>query len=180
MLDSNYVRNQIDNMGVSCDRIAKYMHESPFSLRSRLNGKPSKEFLLKVLAAAMEVKQIIEADKADNQEKPILKNGFMIYFDAWRELDLLPDDQFKELFYRVFKYAETGEENGLYSDNAVKIAFLSIKRRIDEDAARYAAVVEQKRLAGIRSGEVRNMNKLTKHYNVYVESRVPKGEEYNE
>ena len=86
--------------------------------------------------------------------------GFMVYFKEWAALDSLNDAQFRAVFRAAFCYSQTGNE-AVPDDPMSALAYRMLKPRLDEDLARYERKVEQTRLAGQRSGEVRSERALT-------------------
>ena len=81
---------------------------------------------------------------------------FVLYDEFGDLLPLLDDEQAGKLFRALFDYREGREPE--FSDKTLSVVFGIIRKRLDDDAKKYAAICERNRLAGKKGGEARANN----------------------
>ena len=79
------------------------------------------------------------------------RKSFMVYLDWEDECSDLTDEEQIQLVHAAFQYVRNGEEP-TFSERAVRIAWIHIKKSLDMDADRYEAKCEQNRINGKKGG----------------------------
>jgi len=87
------------------------------------------------------------------------KKAFILYHDQKGIFDKLPDEVAGKLIKHIFNFVN-GEQEEI-SDLLLEIAFEPIKKSLERDMAKWDKQLEQRRLAGKRSAEVRKRNATT-------------------
>ena len=84
------------------------------------------------------------------------RKGLMIYYDMLEQFELLSKEELGELIFAIMRYSRDGDEPEI-ENPAVKMIFSFMKRFDDSDRERYERIREQRREAGIKSGEARRV-----------------------
>lgn len=91
------------------------------------------------------------------------RKSFVLYTDYYNYISFLTPDEKAKLFDAIFQYVlefKTPEFSG-----ALGIAFSVIKTQIDRDMKKYSEVIEKRREAGRKSGEIRKQQAEQKRTN---------------
>ena len=83
--------------------------------------------------------------------------SFVLYDEFGDLLPLLDDEQAGRLFRALFDYREGMEPE--FSDKTLSVVFGIIRKRLDDDAKKYAATCERNRISGKKGGEARANNR---------------------
>ena len=95
------------------------------------------------------------------------RKSFMVYLDWEDECSDLTDEEQIQLVHAAFQYVRNGDEP-IFSERAVRIAWIHIKKSLDIDANRYEAKCEQNRANGKKGGRPKKAE--TKKANGYFEN----------
>lgn len=86
--------------------------------------------------------------------KADFRKGVFVYYDLFKMLDSLTDEQFGKAI-RIFVGYSCGEEQVIPVDQIVEIAVECLKLWDGIDRAKYEKILEKRRAAGIKGAEKR-------------------------
>lgn len=84
------------------------------------------------------------------------KPGVMLYWESFRALKRLNDQQVSRIFFAIGDYAQYGEIPDFSDDLTLEFAWSVIQERIDRDTDRYEQKKRRNRESGIISDFTRN------------------------
>jgi len=92
------------------------------------------------------------------------KKGFVLYADQKLIFEDLTNEEAGLLIKHIFSYVN--DENPILEDRLLDMAFKPIKLQLKRDLVKYQEVKEKRSLAGLKSAELKNQQKLTKSTSV--------------